>query len=87
MGFLSGSKNESVVFGQRERVGGELVQRRVFEEERRLYLAALLLLTENVADIIGSESTCCMGFRDGRGDRFRPIFTNKHEDLADLTCD
>jgi hypothetical protein len=84
MGFLSGTKNESVVFGQRKRIGGELVQRRVLEEERRLYFAALLLLAKNVADVIGSESACCVGFRDGGGDRFRPIFAGEPEQFADL---
>ncbi len=61
-----------------------MVQRRVLEEERRLYFAALLLLAKNVADVIGSESACCVGFRDGGGDRFRPIFAGEPEQFADL---
>ena len=85
--FLSGMKNEGVVFGQRERVGDEFVQRRIFEAKGRLNFAALLLLTEDVAEVIGSESTRGVGLRDSRRDRFRPIFTNQHEDLADLAGD
>lgn len=80
-------KNEGVVFGQRERVGDQFIQRRIFEPKWRLNFAALLLLTEDVADVIGPESTRGVGLRDGRRDRFRPIFTNQHEDLADLTCE
>lgn len=80
-------KNEGVVFGQRERVGDKFIQRRIFETKWRLNFAALLPLTEDVADVIGPESTRGVGLRDGRRDRFRPIFTNKREDLADLTGD
>ncbi len=61
-----------------------MVQRLVFEEERRLYFAALLLLTENVADIIGSESTCCVGFRDCRGDCFGSVFASEPEQFGGL---
>jgi len=84
MGLLSGTKNESVVLGQRERIGDEFVQRRVSEADGRLHFAALLPLAKNVADVIGSESACGVGFRDGRGDRFRPIFTSEPEQFADL---
>ena len=70
--------------GQRERIGDEFVQRRVLEEERRLYFAALLPLAQDIADIIGSESTCCVGFRDGCGYRFRSIFASEPEQFADL---
>ena len=77
-------KNEGVVFGQRERVGDKFVQRLIFETKRRLNVAALLLLMEDIADVIGSESPRGVGLRDRRPDRFRPIFTNKHEDLPDL---
>ena len=80
-------KNEGVVFGQRERVCDKFIQRRIFETKWRLNFAALLLLTEDVANVIGPESRRGVSLRDGRRDRFRPIFTNKHEDLADLTCD
>jgi hypothetical protein len=84
MGFLSGTKNESVVSGQRKRVGGEFVQRRIFEVELRLNFAAVLLLAENVANVIGSEGARSMSFRNGRRDGFRTIFTNEFEYLADL---
>ena len=77
MGVLSGTKNESVVFGQRERIGGEFVQRRVFETQRRLHLAPLLLLAENVGDVVGAERAC--GMRLGKRGRygFRSVFTNQ----------
>ena len=36
IGFLSGFKNESIVFQQRQRIGGEFVQPRIAEAKRRL---------------------------------------------------
>ena len=84
MGFLSGTKNESVVFGQRERIGGEFVQCRIFQPEWRLNVAAHLLLAENVGDVIGAESACGMSFGEGGGDGFRAVFADEGEQFPDL---
>ena len=65
-------KNESVVFGQRQRIGGEFVQFRVFEAKRRLHGSRRLLLAEDVGDVIGAEGAAGMGFRESRGDGFGP---------------
>jgi hypothetical protein len=54
-GTLSGTKNESVVLGERKRIGGEFIQGRIAQMQRRLHIAPLLLLTEDVADVIGVE--------------------------------
>ena len=72
----SGTQNESVVLGQRKRIGGELVQCRIAQLQRRLDLAPLLLLTEDVGDVIGAESACRVCFRDRRGNSFRTIFAD-----------
>jgi hypothetical protein len=78
-GLLSGTKNESVVFGQRQRVGGQLVQRGIAQLERRLHIAPLLLLAEDVGDLIGSKGArgVCFGDRGSHG--LRAILANEDE--------
>jgi len=71
-------KNEGVVFSQRERVGDQFIQHRIFETKWRLNFAALLLLTEDVADVIGPESTRGVGLRDGRRDRNGHAQSDEH---------
>jgi hypothetical protein len=44
MGFLSRTKNESVIFSQGERIGGEFVEGRITQAKRWLRFAAQLLL-------------------------------------------
>jgi hypothetical protein len=78
-GLLSGTENEGVIFGQRKRIGGELVQRRIAELKRRLHLAALLLLRQDIGDIVGAESTGRVSFGDRRRDSFRTIFADQSE--------
>jgi hypothetical protein len=48
-------KNESVILSERKRIGSEFVERRIFEPQRRLHLAALLLLAKDVGDVVGAE--------------------------------
>ncbi len=52
MRFLSGLQNEGVVFGQRERVGNEIVDLRMAEANGRLHLAWRLLLAQDVGDVV-----------------------------------
>ena len=79
-GFLSRTENEGVVLGQRERIGGELVQRRIAELKRRLHLATLLLLTQDVSDIVGAERARRVSFGNGCDDSFRTIFADQPEE-------
>ena len=52
--------------------------------QRRLHLAPLLLLAENVGDVIGAEGACGVRFGERGGYRFRAIFTNQSEQFAHL---
>ena len=72
-------KNESVVFGQRERIGGELVEGRIAQAEGRLCFPAHLLLAENVGDVIGAEGAGRMRFGKRRGDGFGAILPDERE--------
>jgi hypothetical protein len=75
-GVLSGTKNESVVLGERKRIGGKRVQHRIAQLQRRLYITPLLLLTKDISDVIGAEGASDMSFGDRLGYSFRAIFTN-----------
>ena len=77
-------KNESVVLGERERIGGEFVQRGIFEPQRRLHVAALLLLAEDVGDVIGAESARGVRFGNRGRHGFGAVFANKREEFAHL---
>ena len=72
-------KNESVVLGERKRIGGEFVQRRISETQRRLHVAPLLLLAEDVGDVIGAESSCGMRFGECGGYCLGSVFTNQRK--------
>ena len=57
---------------------------RISEPQRRLHIAPLLLLAEDVGDVIGAEGACGMRFGQRSGDGFRAIFTDQREQFADL---
>ena len=84
MSFLSGFENEGIVSSQRERIGGEFVQLRLAEANRRLHLPPRLLLAQNVGDVIGAESAGGVGFLDRAGDRFGAVVADEFEQLAHL---
>ena len=77
-------KNESVVVGQRNRIGGEVIQLGLFEAERRLNLATGLLLAQNVGDVIGAKGASRLCFGHCGGNRFWTVLTNKMEHFGDL---
>ena len=56
MRFLSGLQDETVVGSQRKRIGGEFIQLRLPEANRRLHVPRSLVLAQNVGDVIGAES-------------------------------
>ena len=77
-------KNESVVVGQRNRIGGQVIQLGLFEAERRLNLATGLLLAQNVGDVIGTEGAGSMSFLYGGGDCLGSVVANQFEQLTNL---
>lgn len=72
-------QNEGVVFGQRERVGSEIVEFRLAQANRRLHLARRLLLAQNVGDIVGPERARRLGLLDGGGYGFRTVVADHFE--------
>ena len=84
MRFLSGLQNETVVGSQRERIGGEFIQLRLPEANRRLHVPRSLVLAQNVGDVIGAEGAGAMSFLDGGGDRLGTVVANQLEQLTNL---
>ncbi len=63
IGFLSGFEDEGVVFDERDGIGGQFVQARIAQAQRRVRPAWRMLLTQNVSQIVGAEGA-------GRGSFF-----------------
>jgi len=78
-------KDESVVIGQRQRIGDQFVQLGIFEPQWRLNLAPQSLLAEDIGDVIGAEGTRCVRFANSGGDRLRSIVTNQDEQFSHLS--
>ena len=75
-------KDKGVVLSQRKRVGGEFVQRGIFQPERRLDFTAPLLLAEDIGNVVSAESPRRMRFGNRGRYRFRAVFTDQREQLA-----
>jgi hypothetical protein len=84
MGFLSGAENKSVIVQERQRVGGQLMEFRVFELEGWLGIARRLLLTKEVGHIIGTEGSGRVSFLEGGGDSLRAVIAEQIEEFGDL---
>src|SRR5438876_9432794 len=85
MAFLSGVKNEGVVFEQRQGVGGQVVQQRIAQTKRWLWPARTLLLPEDVGDVIGAERPSCGSFLNGSGYRLRHILSDQFQQSGKLS--
>jgi hypothetical protein len=72
-------QNESVISGQRERVGGQFIQRRIFQAQRRLNVSAGLLLMQDVGDIVCPERAGRVSFRQSCGNGVWTIFADKNK--------
>ena len=72
-------QDESVVLCKRKRIGGEFVERRISETQRRLHIAPLLLLAEDVGDVIGAEGPCGVRFGERGGYRFGAVFADQRK--------
>ena len=72
-------QDESVVIGQRQRIGGQFVQLWVLEAERRLDVTLHLLLAKDISNVIGAESAGGMGFLQSGGDGLRSILAYQFE--------
>ena len=77
-------QEESVVVGQRQRIGGQFVELRVLETERRLQVTRPLLLAQDIGDVVGAESAGGMSFAQSGGDGFWSILPNQRQQFADL---
>ena len=77
-------KNEGVVVGQGNRIGGEVIQLGLFEAEPRLNLAPGLLLAQNVGDVIGAERSSGMRFAERLGNGFGSVLPNQIHQFAHL---
>jgi hypothetical protein len=62
--FLFGFEDEGVIVQQRDGVGGEFVEQRIAQPERRLRTAWRSLLAQDVGHVIGAEGTGRGGFFD-----------------------
>ena len=72
-------QDKSVVFGERKRIGGELVQCRISETQWRLHITPLLLLAEDVGDVIGAKSSCGVRLGESGGYGFGSVFPNQRK--------
>src|SRR5579863_1010202 len=77
--FLSGFENEGVVFQQRDRVGGEFVEQRIAQPERRLRTARRSLLAQDVGNVVGAESARGGGFFDSARHILRTVLANQFQ--------
>src|SRR5271165_1109555 len=86
IGFLSGFKNEGVVFQQRDRVCNKLVEQRIAKPERWLWSARRSLLAQDIGDIVGAERPCGCGFFDSDGHILGAVLPYEFEQFGDLTA-
>ena len=61
IGSLLRMQDESVVVGQRQRIGGQFIELWVLETKGRLHVAPHSLLTEKIGDVIGAKRAGSMG--------------------------
>src|SRR5271170_6939895 len=86
IGFLSGFKNEGVVFQQRDGIGDKFVEHRIAEPERRLRPARRSLLAQDIGDIVSAESSGCSSFFNSDGHVLRSVPAYEFEQFRDLTA-
>jgi len=72
-------KDESVVFEQGQRIGGQVVQRGIVKAQGRLRVARRLLLAQDVGNVVGAEGTGCRSFRDSVSDRFGSVLPDQFQ--------
>ena len=70
---------ESVIIEQRQRIGSELVERRITQDQRWLRTTRRLLLPEYVGDVVSAKGTSRRGFFDGMGNRLGAILADEFE--------
>ena len=70
--------------GQRERIGSEFVQLRIFEPKRWLNVTPHLLLAEDAGDVVSAEGASSLGFFQCHSDRVGTVITNQQEQFANL---
>ena len=71
--------------GQRQRIGGQLIESRIFQTQWWLNISARLLLRKNVGDVIGAESAGGMSLRERLSDNIRTVVADEREQLAHLS--
>src|SRR5215471_8076879 len=86
MGVLSGFEDEGVIFHQRYGIGGEFVQVRIAQPERRLRTARATLLAQNVRYVFGAESAGLSSFLNGCGHIFRAVLSYELQEFGYLTA-
>ena len=77
-------EDEGVIFEQGQRIGGEFVQQRITQNQRRLRSAWRLLLPQDVGDIVGAKGTCRGGFFDRASHGFRSVLADEFEQFREL---
>src|SRR5260370_31717245 len=82
--FLSGFEDEGVIVQQGDGVGGQFVQQRIAQPERRLRTAWRPLLTQDVGNVIGSESACRGSLFDSAGHILRAVLPDQFQQFGDL---
>ena len=78
-------EDEGVIFEQRQRIGGEFVEQRITQNQRRLRTAWTLLLPKNVGDIVSAESVSRGCFFNRVGNGFGSVLTDEFEQFSQLT--
>src|ERR1700693_6469026 len=84
MGFLSGREDEGVIFEQGQRIGGEFVQQRITQNERRLRTARGLLLPPDVSDVVCAKGWGPGEFFDCASHGFRSVLADEFEQFRQL---
>ncbi len=77
-------EDEGVIFEQRQRIGGEFVQQRITQNQRRLRATWGLLLPQDVGDVVGAKGTCRGRFFDGASHGFRSVLADEFEQFRQL---
>lgn len=72
-------ENETVVVQQRQGIGSQIIELRILEAQWGLHLAAHLLLTQEVGDVVGAECAGGVGFAESGSHCLGSIFANQRE--------
>ena len=77
-------EDEGVIVEQGQRIGGEFVQQRIPQNQRRLRAARRLLLAEDVGYVVGAKGMCRGSLFYGARHSSRSVLTDEFEQFGQL---